>query len=221
VRPGSCAGEQRRGARRVLPAIVASPAFLRLWRTALTTAHYQLLLILDGRSHLLSITGSALTINVTVAARALISTAALPRQLDHLLPTATPVTVTIPDNRGLGQARAAVRITDALSRILPPATAALALVGLAAARRRRRALLWFLIPVAALGLLSALAVHLLTRTSGSPPVTAAASALTTPLTSHLILTTAICGIASALMLAGSRLVPISQFAKRPERRTEP
>jgi len=129
--------------------------------------------------------------------------------------------MTILDNRGLGQARAVVRITDALSRILPAATAALALAGLTAARRRRRALLWFLIPVAALRLLRALAVHLLTRAGASPPMTAVASALTAPLTSHLILTTAICGIASALLLAASRPALASRFAKQPERRTEP
>jgi hypothetical protein len=54
-------------------------------------------------------------------------------------------------------------------------------------------------------------VHLLTRVGGSPPVTAATSALTAPLTSHLILISAICGTASALLLAASRLVLVSQF----------
>jgi hypothetical protein len=207
---------------RAVPAILGSPAFLRLWRTALAAAHHQLMLILRARGHLLAITGSALTVNVTVAARTLISDTGLPPQLGRLLPASMPVTVTILDNRALGQARAAVRTTDTLSRILPAATAALALAGLAAARRRRPALLfWFLIPVSVLGLLSALAVHLLTRVGGSPPVTAATSALTAPLTSHLILISAICGTASALLLAASRLVPVSQFVMQPERRTEP
>ncbi len=52
-------------------------AFLRLWRTALTASRSQLLPILRGRSHLLAITGSALTVNVPVAARTLLNATAL------------------------------------------------------------------------------------------------------------------------------------------------
>ncbi len=136
-----------------MPAIVGSPAFLRLWRTALTASHSQLLLILRGRSHLLAITGSALTVNVPVAARTLLGATGLPRQLDHLLPAAIPVSVTILNRPALGQARTAVYLTDTLGHALLPADLALALAGLAAARRRR-ALVGVLIPVAALGILA-------------------------------------------------------------------
>ena len=166
---------ERQVAARAVPAIVGSPAFLRLWRTALTAAHSQLLLILRGRSHLLAITGSALTVNVPVAARTLFGATGLPRQLDRLLPAAIPVSVTILNRPALGQARTAVHLTDTLSHTLLPADLALALAGLAAARRRRRALAWFLIPVAALGILGALGVRLLTHAAGSPLVTAAAA----------------------------------------------
>ena len=86
---------ERQVVARAVPAIVGSPAFLRLWRTALTAAHSQLLLILRGRSHLLAITGSALTVHVPVAARTLLNATGLPRQLDRLLPAAIPVSVTI------------------------------------------------------------------------------------------------------------------------------
>ena len=46
---------------RAVPAVTGSPAFLRLWRTALAATHRQLLLILRGRSKLLAITRSGLT----------------------------------------------------------------------------------------------------------------------------------------------------------------
>jgi hypothetical protein len=118
---------------RAVPAILGSPAFLRLWRTALAAANQQLLLVLRDRSHLLTVNGSALTVNVPMAASTLINAIRLPPQLGHLLPSAD---------------------------------VALALTGLAAARRRRRALLGIAIPVAALGILGALGVRLLTRTGG-------------------------------------------------------
>jgi hypothetical protein len=159
---------------RAVPALLGSPALLRLWRTAIAAAHHQLLLILRGRSHLLAITGSALTVSVTVAASTLISATGLPPQLGRVLPTAMPVSVTILNNAAPGRARAIVHLTDDLGRILLPADAALALTGLATARSRRRALLAIVIPVAAL------AVHLLTRAAGSPLVTAATGALTAP-----------------------------------------
>ena len=192
---------------RAVPAFLGSHAFLQLWRTALAATHHQLMLVLRGRSHLLAITGSALTVKVPVAAGMLIKAVGLPRQLERLLPTAIPVSVTILDNPALGQARTAVHLTDILSRILPAAALALALIGVAAARRRRRALLWFLIPVAALGILGALAMHLLTRTGGSPLVTGATGALTAPLTGQLILTSVICAAAGALLLVAPRLMP--------------
>ena len=153
---------------RAVPAVVSSPVFLRLWRTALNGAHSQLLLILRGCSHLLTITGSALTVNVPMAARILLNAGGLPRQLD---------------------------------------------------RRRRRALLVVLIPVAALAILGALGVRLLTHAAGSPLVTAATSALTAPLTSQLKLTSALCAAAVAFLLATSRLVPtvIQTRALRPPR----
>ena len=138
---------ERQVVARAVPAIVSSPAFLRLWRTALNGAHSQLLLILRGRSYLLTITGSALTVNVPVAGRTLLNASGLPRQL---------------------------------SRILLPADLAVALASLAAARRRRRALLSVLIPVAALAIFGALGVHLLTHAASSPLATAATSALTAP-----------------------------------------
>ncbi len=165
---------ERQVVARAVPAIVSSPAFLRLWRTALNGAHSQLLLILRGRSYLLTITGSALTVNVPVAGRTLLNASGLPRQL---------------------------------SRILLPADLAVALASLAAARRRRRALLSVLIPVAALAIFGALGVHLLTHAAGSPLATAATSALTAPLTGQLELTSALCAAAVALLLTAPRLVP--------------
>ena len=197
---------ERQAVARAVPAIAGSPAFLSLWRTALATAHHPLLLILRDRSHLLAITGSALTVNVPVAAGPLITAAGLPRQLGRLLPAAIPVSVTILDSPALGQARTAVHLTDTLSRILLPADVALALTGLATARHRRRAVLGIAIPVAALAILSALGARLLTRMAGSPLVTAATGALTAPLTGQLILTSAICAVAVALLLA-ARLLP--------------
>ena len=198
---------ERQVVARAVPAIVSSPAFLLLWRTALNGAHSQLLLILRGRSHLLTITGSALTVNVPVAGRTLLNASGLPRQLGRLLPAATPVSVTLLNRPALGQARTAVRLTDTLRRILLPADLAVALAGLAAARRRRRALLSVLIPVAALAILGALGVHLLTHAAGSPLATAATSALTAPLTGQLELTSALCAAAVALVLTAPRLVP--------------
>jgi len=189
-----------------VPAILGSPAFLNLWRTALTVAHHQLLLILRDRSHLLTITGSALTVNVTVAASTLINATGLPHQLGHLLPSAMPVSVTILDNAALGRARTIVRLTDDLSGILFPADAALALAGLAIAHSWRRALLGIVIPVAAPGILGALAVRLLTRAAGSQVAAVATGALTAPLTGHLAATSAICGIAGAFLLAARRLL---------------
>ncbi len=167
---------ERQVVARAVPAIVSSPAFLRLWRTALNGAHSQLLLIPRGRSYLTAITGSALTVNVPVAGRTLLNASGLPRQLGRLLPAATPVPVTVLNRPALGQARTAVRLTDTLSRILLPAD----LAGLAVARRRRRALLSVLIPVAALAIFGALGVHLLTHAASSPLATAATSALTAP-----------------------------------------
>ena len=70
---------ERQVVARAVPAIVSSPAFPRLWRTALNGAHSQLPLILRGRSHLLTITGSPLTVNVPVAGRTLINASGLPR----------------------------------------------------------------------------------------------------------------------------------------------
>ncbi len=165
---------ERQVVARAVPAIVSSPAFLRLWRTALNGAHSQLLLIPRGRSYLTAITGSALTVNVPVAGRTLLNASGLPRQL---------------------------------SRILLPADLAVALASLAAARRRRRALLSVLIPVAALAIFGALGVHLLTHAAGSPLATAATSALTAPLTGQLELTSALCAAAVALLLTAPRLVP--------------
>jgi hypothetical protein len=107
--------------------------------------------------------------------------------------------------RSIHQARAIVRMADILSRVLLPADVALALAGLATARSRRRALLALVIPVAALGALGALGIRLLTHTGGSPLVTAAASALTAPLTTDLETTTAICAIVGAVLLVAPRL----------------
>ncbi len=78
-----------------------------------------------------------------------------------------------------------MHLTDTLSHILFPADLTVALAGLTAARRRRRALLGALISVAALAILGALGVRFLTHAAGSPLVTAAAGALTTPLTGQL------------------------------------
>jgi len=197
---------ERQVVARDVPAIVSSPAFLRLWRTALNAPHSQLLLILRGRSHLLTISGSALTVHVPVAARVLLNASGLPRRLDRLLPAATSLSVTLLNRPALGQARTAVHLTDTLSRILFPADLAAALAGLTAARRRRRALLGVLIPVAALAILGALGVRFLTHAAGSPLVTAATGALTTPLTGQLELTSAICAAAVAPLLAAPRLV---------------
>src|ERR1039458_6108725 len=214
---GSGTGSGRAMARGVA-VLLARPAFLRLWRTALAATHHQLMLVLRDRSQLLTITGSALTVDVPVAVGMLIKAVGLPHQLERLLPI--PVSVTILESPALGQARTAVYLTDILSRILPAAALALALAGLAAARRRRRALLWFLIPVAALGILGALAVHLLSRTGGSPFVTGATGALTAPLTGQLILTSAICAAAGALLLVApaSCRIPIQMRARRSPQR---
>jgi hypothetical protein len=192
---------------RAVPAILVSPAFLRPWRTALGAAHHQLLLVVRDRSHILAINGSALTVNVPMAARTLINATGLPPQLGRLLPSSTPVSVTILDNAALGRASTIVRLTDDLSRILLPADVALALAGLATARDRRRALLAIAIPVAALGALEALGIRLLTRTAGSPLVRAATGALTAPLTDQLLLTSAICAALVALLLTVPRLLP--------------
>ena len=70
-----------------------------------------------------------------VAARTLLNATGLPRQLDHLVPATIPVSITLLDRPALGQARTAVHLTDTLSCILLPADLALALSGLAAARR--------------------------------------------------------------------------------------
>jgi hypothetical protein len=190
---------------RAVPAILGSPAFLRLWRTALGAAHHQLLLVLRDRSHILAINGSALTVNVPMAAGPLINAIGLPPQLGRLLPSTMPVSVTILDNAALGRASTIVRLTDILSRLLLPADVALALAGLATARDRRRALLAIAIPVAAVGAVGAVGIRLLTRTAGSPLVTAATSALTASLTDHLETTTAVCAITGALLLAAPRL----------------
>ena len=64
-----------------------------------------------------------------------------------------------------------------------------------------------LIPVAALGILGALGVRLLTRAAASPLVTAATGALTAPLTRQLVLTSALCAVAVALLPAAPRLLP--------------
>jgi hypothetical protein len=164
----------------------------------------RLLLVLRDRSPLLAINGSALTVNVPMAASTLINAIGLPPELGRLLPSAMPVSVTILDNAALGRASTIVRLTDILSRILLPADVALALVGLAAARDRRRVLLAIVIPVAALG---ALGVRLLTRTAGSPLVTAATGVLTAPLTGQLLLTSAVCAALVALLLTVPRLLP--------------
>lgn len=185
---------------RAVPALLGSPAFLRPWRTALGAAHSQLLLVLRDRSHILAINGSALTVNVPMAARTLINATGLPPQLGRLLPPAMPVSVTILDNAALGRASTIVRLTDILGRILLPADVALALAGIATARDRRRALLAIVIPVAALGALGALGIRLLTRTAGSPLVTAATGDLTAPLTRQLLLTGEICAALVALLL---------------------
>jgi hypothetical protein len=190
---------------RAVPAFLGSSAFLDLWRTALTATYSQLLLVLRGRSNLLTISGSALTVNISMAASTLINAAGLPHQLETLLPASTPVSVTILDNAALGQARTIVRMTDILSRILLPADVALALAGLATGRNRRRALLALVIPVAALGALATLGIRLLAHHGGSSLVTAATSALTDPLTTDLETTTAICAITGALLLAAPRL----------------
>lgn len=187
---------------RAVPAILGSSVFLDLWRTALTATYNQLLLVLRGHGHVLAVNGSALTVNVPMAASTLISAAGLPHQLGNLLPPSTPVSVTILDNAALGQARTIVRMADNLSLVLLPAVVALALAGLATARSRRRALLAIVIPVAALG---ALGIRLLTLIGGSSLVTAATGALTAPLTTGLETTTAICAIIGALLLAAPRL----------------
>jgi hypothetical protein len=190
---------------RAVPAFLGSSAFLDLWRTALTATYSQLLRVLRGHGNLLTISGSALTVNIPVAASTLINATGLPSQLEHLLPASTPVSVTILDNAALGQARTIVRMADILSRVLLPADLALALAGLATARNRRRALLALVIPIEALGAIGALGMRLLTHTAGSPLVTAATSALTAPLTTDLETSTAICAIAAALLLAAPRL----------------
>src|ERR1039458_2769774 len=92
---GSGTGSGRALARAV-PAILASPAFLRLWRTALAATHHQLMLVLRDRSQLLTITGSALTVDVPVAVGMLIKAVGLPDQLGALLPI--PVSV---DRKGV------------------------------------------------------------------------------------------------------------------------
>jgi hypothetical protein len=190
---------------RAVPAILGSSAFLALWRTALTATYGQLLLVLRGHSNLLTISGSALTVNISMTASTLIKAVGLPSQLEHLLPSSTPVSVTILDKAALGQARTIVRMADILSRVLLPADLALALAGLATARNRRRALFALVIPVAALGAFGALGIRLLTHTAGSPLVTAATSALTAPLTTDLETTTVICAITGALLFAAPRL----------------
>jgi hypothetical protein len=111
---------------RAVPAFLGSPAFLGLWRTALTATYSQLLLVLRGHSRLLTISSSALTVNIPVAASTLINAAGLPHRLETLLPASTPVSVTILDNAALGQARTIVRMADMLSLILLPADLALA-----------------------------------------------------------------------------------------------
>jgi hypothetical protein len=126
------------------------------------------------------------------------------------VPAAIPVSATILDSPALAQARTAVQMTDTLSRILLPADLALALIGVATARRRRRALLWLLLPVAALGALGAASVRLLTPAGGSPLVTRAAGALTAPLTSQLTVTSAICVITGTLLLVAPRVLPHSR-----------
>ncbi len=123
-----------RAVARAVPAIVGSPTFLHLWRTALAATHHQLLLVLRDRSQLLTITGSALTVDVPVAAGMLINAVGLPHRLERLLPAAIPVSVTILASPALGQARTAVHLTDILSRILPAAALALALAGDGACR---------------------------------------------------------------------------------------
>jgi hypothetical protein len=167
----------------------------------------QLLIVLRDRSQLLTINGSALTVNVPMAASTLINAIRLPPQLGRLLPSAMPVSVTILDNAAVGQARSIVRVTDILSRILLPADVALALAGLATARDRRRALLAMVIPVAALDVLGALGIRLLTHAAGSPLVTAATGALTAPLTGQFLLTSATCAALAALLLTVPRLLP--------------
>jgi hypothetical protein len=142
-----------------------------------------------------------------MAASTLINAIRLPPQLGRLLPSAMPVSVTILDNAALGRARTIVRLTDDLSRILLSADVAVALTGLAAARRRRRALLGIAIPVAARGILGALGVRVLTRTGGSPLVTAVTDALTAPLASQLLLTSAICAALVALVLTVPWFLP--------------
>lgn len=84
---------ERQVAARAVPAIVSSPAFLRLWRTGLDAAHFQLLFTLRGRSHLTAITGSALIVNLHVAARTLLNVTGLPRQLDLAAAISVPVTL--------------------------------------------------------------------------------------------------------------------------------
>ena len=63
--------------------------------------------------------------------------ASLPHQLTRLLPAAMPVSVTIINSTALGRMSIAVHLIPTLSRILIHADAALVLIGLATARRRR------------------------------------------------------------------------------------
>jgi hypothetical protein len=102
-------------------------------------------------------------------------------------------------------------------RVLLPADVALALAGLATARSRRRALLALVIPVAALSALATLGIRLLTNNVGSPLATAATSALTAPLATDLEITTAICAIIAALLLAAPRLPRRLKIVSDPRR----
>jgi hypothetical protein len=153
----------------------------------------------------------ALTVHVPVAARVLLNVSGLPRRLDRLVPAATSVPVTLLNRPALGQARTAVHLTDTLSRILFPADLAVAPAGLTAARPHRS-------PAPATRAARRLDLgrgpghprrprrSFLTHAAGSPLVTAATGALTTPLTVQLELTSAICAAAVALLLAAPRLV---------------
>lgn len=193
-------------AARAVPAVMDSPAFLAQWHAALTAANQQAVLIL--RSHRQLPAGTTVTVQVPVTLARAPPAGILPPGLEHLLPATITVSLAVLTKPALSRARTTVRLTDMLSRILIPAEAAAVLAGLAAARRRRRALTGTLIPAAAITLTSAFATRVLTQVPGGSPLEAAAArALTAPLTTELTLTSAACAGTAAVVMLASRLLP--------------
>jgi hypothetical protein len=140
---GSVEARLRVLVRRAVTAVVTSPRFVTVWRSANGAAHEQVLAALRGDPSALRV-GPDATVDVRLAplsgtlrhalARAGVPFASLLPRLDTTYPLGTV--------RDLHRARRAYAALDAGSVLLPAVTVVLLGLGLLVASRRRRALGW-------------------------------------------------------------------------------